>query len=129
MKLRLRGNTIRLRLKREEVDQIGSGESIIEQTRFPDTILTYRLDVSDDDRLVAEFGDGRLVVQVPRSSAAEWAVSDQVSLLAEQELGDAETLSILVEKDFRCLTPGDHRPSDDDEDTFPHPGALSGDGC
>ncbi len=48
MKLRIRGDSIRLRLKRAEVDQIAPGNSIAEETHFPGSALTYRLDVCDD---------------------------------------------------------------------------------
>lgn len=34
IKLRIRENVIRLRLKRSEVDQIASGQSIVEKTHF-----------------------------------------------------------------------------------------------
>jgi Na+-transporting NADH:ubiquinone oxidoreductase subunit NqrA len=47
MKLRIRGDSIRLRLKVSEVDRIAAGESIVEETHFPDSVLTYRLEVSE----------------------------------------------------------------------------------
>jgi hypothetical protein len=46
MKLRIRGDNMRLRLKRGEVDQLAAGISIVEATHFPNAVLTYRLDVS-----------------------------------------------------------------------------------
>ncbi len=60
--------------------------------------------------------------------AAEWAESDQVSMIAEQALGDSGALTLLVEKDFNCLSPGHHRPDEDNDDTYPHPEAASGGG-
>ena len=44
-------------------------------------------------------------------------------MFAEQALGTVGTLALLVEKDFTCLAPGNHRSCDDDSDTFPHPDA------
>jgi len=129
MKLRIRQNTIRLRLKRAEVDQIASGKSVIEETHFPDSVLTYRLDVSNDDKFSTSFSDGSLVIGVPVSEITQWAKTDQVSIVAEQALADSGTLSLLIEKDFSCLAPGHHRPDDDDDDTYPHPDADSGNGC
>ena len=129
MKLRIRGNTIRLRLKRGEVDQIASGGSVVEQTRFPDAMLTYRLDVSDDGAFSATFSDGNLAVRVPSAEVSRWAETDQVSLFADLKLEGGDTLSLLVEKDFACLAPGDHRVHEDDTDTFAHPDAQSGKGC
>ncbi len=129
MKLRIRQNSIRLRLKRGEVDQIASGKSIIEETHFPDSVLTYRLDVSDDGKFSMRFNEGNLVIRVPVSELTQWAETDQVSIVAEQALGDSGTLSLLIEKDFSCLAPGHHRPDEDDADTYPHPEAVSGGRC
>lgn len=123
MKFRIRGDTIRLRLKRSEVDRIAAGDSIVEETHFPDSVLTYRLDVSDDSAISASYDNGSITVKVPRSEVLDWASSDEVSLCAEQKLPGTGSLSLLIEKDFSCLDPGHHRDSEDDEDTYPHPRA------
>jgi len=126
MKLRIRGDTLRLRLKRGEVDQLAAGVGIVEETHFPSSILTFLLDISDEDVFSANFENGSLVVSLPKSRVLEWAGTDEVSLFAEQKLSGSGTLSVLIEKDFSCLEPGHHRDCEDDEDTFPHPSARSG---
>ena len=123
MKLRIRGDSIRLRLKVNEVDRIATGDSIVEQTHFPNSVLTYRLEASENGGTTTTFRDGNLVVRLPRTDLEAWASSDSVSLSSEQNVADAGTLSVLVEKDFECLAPGHHRDCTDDEDTFPHPNA------
>ena len=125
MKLRIRGNSVRLRLKRGEVDQLAAGISIVEETHFPGTVLTCRLDVSENSSISATFDNGSLVVSLPKSKVLDWASTDEVSLFAEQKLAGSGALSLLIEKDFKCLEPGHHRDCEDDEDTFPHPGAQS----
>ncbi len=125
MKLRIRGDTIRLRLKRGEVDRIAAGNSIVEETHFPNSVLTYRLDVCDNKDITASFDNGSLVISLPKSKALDWAIADDVSLHAEQTLSNTGPLSVLIEKDFSCLEPGHHRDGEDDEDTFPHPSAQS----
>jgi uncharacterized protein DUF7009 len=125
MKLRIRGDSVRLRLKRGEVDQLAAGTSIVQQTHFPGAVLTYRLDVSENSGISATFDNGSLVISLPRSKVLDWASADEVSLHAEQELPGSGALSLLIEKDFKCLEPGHHRDCEDDEDTFPHPGAQS----
>jgi hypothetical protein len=129
MKLRIRENAIRLRLKRSEVEQIVSGRSIVEETHFPDSVLTYRLEVSDDGRPSASFDKGNLTIRLPDSEIVQWARTDRVSIVAEQPLQDSGVLSLLIEKDFKCLAPGHHRAREDDDDTFPHPDAESENGC
>ncbi len=125
MKLRIRGDSMRLRLKRSEVDQFAAGTSIVEETHFPGAVLTYRLDVSENSNVSATFDNGVLVVSLPKSTVLDWASTDEVSLFAEQKLSGSGALSLLIEKDFKCLEPGHHRDCEDDEDTFPHPGAQS----
>jgi len=126
MKLRIRGNTVRLRLKRSEVEQVASGQGVVEQTCFPDSVLTYRLDTSDDGTFSVSFNDGDLSIRLPESDVVRWARSDQVSIVAEQALQKSDALSVLIEKDFSCLAPGHHRSSEDDADTFPHPDVQIG---
>ena len=121
MKLRIRGDSVRLRLTRGEVEQLAAGTSIVEETHFPDALLTCRLEVSGNEEFTANFGDGILVVSVPKSKTLDWAGSDEVSLFTEQTLPNAGVLSLLVEKDFSCLAPDPHRDAADDADTFPHP--------
>ena len=125
MKLRIRGESLRLRLKRGEVDQIAAGSSIVEETHFPNSVLAYRLDVSENHEISASFDRGGLVISLPKSKVSDWADSDEVSLSAEQKLTGAGSLTLLIEKDFSCLEPGHHRDGEDDEDTFPHPSTQS----
>ena len=129
MKLRIRENTIRLRLKQGEVATLASGEPVVEQTQFPGSVLTYSLRASDLEAPTASFENGELAVYLPRSIVDTWASSDQVSIAGEQPLADSGALSLLVEKDFQCLSPGDDRLPEDDADTYRHPNADSGDGC
>ena len=125
MKLRIRGDSIRLRLKRAEVDQIAAGDGIAEETHFPGSVLTYRLDVCDNRDISAIFDNGSLVVNLPKSEVLAWASSDAVSLHVEQKISGTRDLSLLIEKDFICLEPGHHGDWEDDQDTFPHPSAQS----
>ena len=125
MKLRIRGNSLRLRLKRGEVEQVAAGKSIVEETHFPGAILRYRLDVTDEEAMHAQLESNSMVIRVPASEASAWATSDEVSLMAEQDLPGEDKLSLLIEKDFSCLEPGHHRDCEDDEDTFPHPSRSS----
>ena len=125
MKIRIRGDSVRLRLKRSEVVQLAAGTGIVEETHFPGAVLTYRLDVSENSGISATFDNGSLVISLPKSKVLDWASSDEVSLHAEQELSGSGALSLLIEKDFKCLEPGHHRDCEDDEDTFPHPRAQS----
>jgi hypothetical protein len=123
MKLRIRGNSIRLRLKRGEVESLAAGNKLIEETEFPGTVFSYSLELSDNEDMVASFDNGRIEISMPREIIPEWADTDLVTLYTEQKLPGDGKLEILVEKDFTCLEPGHHRNCEDDQDTYPHPSA------
>ncbi|WP_181197113.1 DUF7009 family protein [Enhygromyxa salina] len=76
---------------------------------------------ADVDAPEARFVDDRIEVALPRAAARAWAEGDEVGIEAEQG-----ALRLLIEKDFRYLSP---REGEDDDDAFPHPGAESGASC
>ncbi|MFQ5982782.1 MAG: hypothetical protein ACE5KS_05350 [Woeseiaceae bacterium] len=126
MKLRIRGDTLRLRLKQGEVAQVAEGKSIVETMHFPGSVLTYRLDVSENDAIEATYEGTNLLISLPAAKIAAWANTDEVSLTGEQAVSDDTSLKLLIEKDFSCLDPGHGREGEDDADTFPHPSAGAG---
>ena len=129
MKLRIRGESIRLRLKRSEVDAIASGESLTEDTHFPGATFRCHLEIADNGRFVAALSNNTMTISLPADAVASWASTDEVSLFSELNTGGTNALSLLVEKDFECLAPGHHRPDEDDVDTYPHPDAGTDRGC
>ncbi len=120
MKLRLQDDSVRLRLSVSEVRNIGSGRPVTAQTRFPGSVLAYRLVPSHVTALSARLEGATLTVRVPREQACAWAGSDQVSLHGCVDLHSGGTLRLLVEKDFACLAP---RAGEDPSDLFVNPGA------
>jgi len=131
LKLRIRGDSIRLRLSRSEVEQLAKSGAVSESIRFgPASELEYAVVASADvSGPRASFAGCRITVALPQKSIAEWRASNEVSLRAEQALASEGKLSILVEKDFPCLVP---RAGEDDSDAFPRTGdavACSSDPC
>jgi hypothetical protein len=122
MKLRLKNNSIRLRLTQTEVERIASNGSVEETITFgplPHQSITYALETSmTDPDIHAAIDTNRIAVVVPESIAGSWAATDQVGMEAVQTTGGGDELQILIEKDFKCLEP---RSGGDDADTFPHP--------
>jgi hypothetical protein len=123
MKLRIRGNSIRLRLGESEVAQLvqdGRVSESIQFSAFPGSQLTYTVETSPDTKeMTARFADSEIKVTVPESLGQGWANSEQVGLKQVQPIDCEVNLSILIEKDFRCLEP---RPGEDQSDTFTNPG-------
>src|SRR5262245_17428494 len=119
MKLRIRGNSIRLRLTKGEVDQFRTKGEVSESVNFGDSVMRYSLRAAvDGDMPCASFGDGELSIIVPKHYGDAWAESDEVGIEGAQPVGDGQALRILIEKDFECLA---ERPGEDDSDAFPNP--------
>ena len=81
MKLRIRGNTLRLRLTRSEVDLVAQGEVVAEVTQFPDgSQLRYELVPGHQEEVAQTANDEgtTISVEVPKGRAATWAESDEV---------------------------------------------------
>lgn len=120
MKLRIRDNSIRLRLTQTETDALKDQGIVAARTRFPGgRSLEYAIESSPASVTPAvHFSANRLTVLLPETVVLAWATTDQVSMHGEQRLEDGELVSILVEKDFRCLAP---REGEDESDMFTHP--------
>jgi hypothetical protein len=126
MKLRIRGDSLRLRLSQGEVIRLRETGEVGDCIHFGDRSLDYVLVSADVDAPRARFEGDRIEVTLPRALAHGWASGDDVGIEAEQQLASG-TLRLLIEKDFRCLAP---RAGEEDTDGFPHPGAGAGsDGC
>lgn len=120
MKLRVRGNSIRLRLTQSEIVRFGETGLVEEIIEFGgESKLIYALESSAQAKSVeAGFSENRVVVIIPQSKAENWTNSNKVGIKAEQSIGDNKILRLLIEKDFACLEP---REGEEDADTFPHP--------
>lgn len=125
MKLRMRGNSIRLRLSQDEVAQLNKIGQVEETVEFglAAPALSYRLETTVDSNVIkAAFRENCLSVLLPEKDAEHWVNSQQVGIESIQPLGDNRSLRILVEKDFACLAT---RPQEDDTDAFPNPMARA----
>ncbi len=123
MKLRIRGNSIRLRLTQSEVNQFLNQGSISDSIQFglePENELKYQLKIAICDHLQANYDQHQITVLVPEQQGLVWANTQEVSMEHLSTNGQDEQLKILVEKDFQCLVV---RSGGEDQDTFPNPHA------
>jgi hypothetical protein len=119
MKLRIQGNSLRLRLNQSEVAQFSKTGFVEESIQFaPGATLAYALEsMSSLSAPQALYANGWLRIQVPGADATEWFTSDRVGISGHQMLPSGKPLSILIEKDFQCLHGDDGR----DPNAFPNP--------
>ena len=122
MKLRIRDNSLRLRLERGEVAALRDQQQVAASTGFANgAVFSYRVESSRASQdLEAVYENNALIVRIPAATVHAWADSGQISIQGEQELPEGEFLAILVEKDFACLAP---RDGEDESDMYPHPEA------
>ena len=120
MKIRIQGNSIRLRLMQNEVATLSETGSVEDRLAFgPDAAtqhLVYRLEAADVSAMSAFFRGGCVTVQLPDSDAREWISNQVVCFEHDVERDGNEAIHLLVEKDFKCI---DMRPGE--EDCFPNP--------
>lgn len=121
MKLRIRGNSIRLRVSQSELVDIAQSGRVEDAVHFgPTARLRYRIEVAAHGPLQARFDGDTLTVSMPRAEVERWVAPEEVSVMGSQRIGTGQELEILVEKDFACLAPRD----EDQSDLFPNPGAI-----
>jgi hypothetical protein len=121
MKLRIKGDSLRLRVGPAEVRRLMDSGRIEETVHFaPGAHLTYALEHAETaaNLSASQTGD-EVVVTVPTRIARAWAHGDDVGIYGAIPNGSG-FLELAVEKDFACLDPtheGKH-------DAYPNPKAA-----
>lgn len=112
MKIRIKDNTIRLRLAQSEVSAIGQGGQLSSRTEFPGASLSYLLETNTGSEFKASFNGSAILISVPEHIVGGWHLKEDITLT-----GVAGELTITMEKDFECITNRD----EDKSDLFPNP--------
>jgi hypothetical protein len=120
MKLRIKGNSMRLRVSPSEMTRLLKSGRIEETIHFgpqEDAKLTYALEhASHSSEMTLRHQPLEVAVVIPTKDAQEWAQGEQVSLYGAVGAGDRR-LELVVEKDFACLD----KSEAENQDTYPHP--------
>ena len=120
MKIRIRGNTLRLRLTQTELDTFAKDGVVTDMTKFSDNhIMQYTLEKTSESQLSSSFENNTIRTFFPQGRIFEWTKTDLVGI--DNGDPDQDKLYILVEKDFQCLKP---RSGEEDIDSFPNPMAI-----
>ena len=123
MKLRIKGNTLRVRVSRSEVARLLATDCLEETIHFspaPAAKFTYTLQQDQSlSRPAVQYTENRVAILLPAEEAKAWGTSDQVGIAENISLGNLGSLGLLIEKDFACLDGSD----EDNEDTYPNPNA------
>lgn len=119
MKLRILGNSIRLRLTRADValfSRSGRVEETLEYGTESTQRLTYGLESSISGAVSLDVEPNRITVRAPRSVVNDWIETDRVGFEAMCASGGGNPISVLVEKDFQCS-----HGAADDPNRYPNP--------
>lgn len=124
MKVRIQGNSLRLRLSQSEVAKFHESGMVSDCISFgvrPEDMLNYVIERLDVPEMTASFAGNTIRVLVPTESANTWSgASEEIGLehLLRYGSNNGNSLRILVEKDFKCIA---NRPGEDESDNFPNP--------
>jgi len=122
VKLRIKGNSLRLRVSRSEVVRLiqdGHIEDAIHFAAHEEATLTDALAHAPSDRDISvEYRPQRITIWLSTNAAKQWSGSEQTGIYGEIDTGFGP-LTLVVEKDFACLD----RSKAENEDTFPNPKA------
>lgn len=121
MKLRILGNKIRFRLSEPEVyafSEVHQVQAALNINPLEKNNLRYSLncDAAFTNSNI-EFNLNELKINVPLNDVKSWAASDQVGLEYPVIVPSGEDFTILIEKDFQCLT----ERGEDESKLFPNP--------
>jgi len=118
MKLRIKGNSLRIRLTKTEVSTISTKGYLEEETNFGNNKLLYVLQrVDEGNELSAAFESNKITMFVPSSLTKDWPMNNIISFDAHMTVGENKSLYLLLEKDFVCL---DHT-TEDQSDNYENP--------
>lgn len=119
MKLRIKGDSLRLRLAQGEMRALVERGEVEDRVSFPGgAALRYRLRVDHNNGVIScSYELNVIEILVPEAQAQRWCGTDLVTLSTVAATGTGE-LRIVLEKDWACLAP---REGEDESDNFPHP--------
>jgi hypothetical protein len=123
MKIRIKGNSVRFRLTKTEVENFAINGAYTSETELMGGVFKYRLQRSEDYTHLAAVwnqSENEIIFFMPKSIADEWTESNEVGFQHIQILPNGTELFLLVEKDFVCLD----NTFEDQSDNYPNPNAV-----
>jgi len=122
MKIRIKNNSIRLRLTRPEVERFDKEKYIEGRTAFADSVFIYAMRCDDTaEEISADLANNMITLHVPLLIAKEFVNTDIVGFQHEQVFKNGEKLFLLFEKDFKCI---DAEVLEDQSENYENPSAI-----
>lgn len=105
MKIRIKGNSIRLRLTKTDIKTLTEVQIIEETTDLGNGIIfRYSLALNaETEHIYANFSDGRISVFLNQSAYDTLTATNEITVHHTAENGTSGGLFLLIEKDLKCL--------------------------
>lgn len=123
MKIRLRGNSIRYRLDKTDIELLETTGKVESITHIGAGTLHFCVRSKEITDPVIKLEHDGVHLLVPAARLTNWYAPDQVGFEVVLPNTDGSELKILVEKDFKCLT----ERNEDESQSFDNP--MAGQNC
>jgi hypothetical protein len=118
MKLRIKGNSLRMRLTKTEVGRLADTGYLEEETLFSGNRLIYAVQrVDNGNELSATLDTNKITMFVPDELIKDWPQNNIVGFNSTITLSENDTLYLLLEKDFVCV----NETTEDQNDHYQNP--------
>ncbi|WP_185217131.1 DUF7009 family protein [Sphingobacterium mizutaii] len=112
MKIRIKDNSVRIRLTQSEVNALYQDGNISSRTEFLEQAFVYAVERADVPELSVEFVENKISLKIPANLLEQMYSTDVVGFE-----GLTGKVKLLLEKDFVCLD----NTLEDQSDNYPNP--------
>lgn len=121
MKIRIKGNSIRYRLTKSEVETFCKTGFFEESTDFDNVTFKYALKAKVGITMLdAKFEANTITLFLEKSKSDDWFKTDEIGFKHSILSKNGTELSLLLEKDFVCMD----ETTEDQSDNYPNPKAI-----
>ena len=121
MKIRIRGNSVRFRLTKNEVEHLCRERSIEERTNFTNQDFIYEVKVAATENLDIDFSNNKISLQISDVVLEHWDTNNKIGFSHSVATSNGKILDLLLEKDFTCL----EDRGEDESNNYPNPKSLA----
>ena len=121
MKIRIKGNTVRIRLSKTEVEKFGNEGYLEEHTVFGNGSFIYALRSGSVAEMTADIEGSKITMTIPDTMRTEWTSTEKVGYGHTISTKNGSSLYLLLEKDFKCTDPS---VNEDQSDNYEHPNST-----
>lgn len=112
MKIRIKDNSVRIRLTQSEVNALYQDGNMSSRTEFLEQAFIYAVERADVPELSVEFVENKITLKIPSNLLEQLYSTDVVGFE-----GVWGKVKLLLEKDFVCLD----NTLEDQSDNYPNP--------